>query len=97
MKMMYIRDEQPNTSCDLLKKIKDVEVERDNDILVEFDSVKLTNESFNLLTQLPQIIANDEELEEGSFELGIFKITINKIKTYEKDLIINENTMFNTN
>ena len=29
----------------------------------------------------------DEELEEGEFDLGIFKIKINRIKTYEKNLI----------
>ena len=29
-----------------------------------------------------------EELEEGKFDLGIFKITINNLKTYEEDLII---------
>ena len=89
MQMMYTKDEQPNTTCNLSEKIKDVVVKKNNDILVEFDSVKLTNESFNLLTQLPQILANDEELEKGSFRLDIFKITINSLETYEEENIIN--------
>jgi glycosyltransferase involved in cell wall biosynthesis len=94
MQMMYTRDEQPNTTRNLLERIKDIGVKKNNDILVEFDSVKLTNESFNILVQLPHILSNDEQLEVGEFELGIFKIKINKIKTYEEELIVNENTMF---
>ena len=38
-------------------------------------------------TQLSEILAVDDELETGEHELQIFKITINKIKTYEEDLI----------
>jgi glycosyltransferase involved in cell wall biosynthesis len=97
MQMMYTRDEQPNTTRNLLERIKDIGVKKNNDILVEFDSVKLTNESFNILVQLPHILSNDEQLEVGEFELGIFKIKINKIKTYEEELIVNENTMFDAN
>ena len=44
---------------------------------------------FQMLQQLPEILSNDEELEVGSFTLGIFEVTINKIKTYEDDLIKN--------
>jgi len=43
-----------------------------------------------MITSLSEILANDE-LEIGEFELGIFKVAINKIKTYEKDLIICKN------
>jgi len=38
------------------------------------------------ISQLSEILANDE-LEIGAFELDIFEIQINKIKTYEKELI----------
>ena len=58
-----------------------------NDILVEFDGRELTAEQFNYIAQLPEILANDEELEVGEFNLGIFRIVINKIKTYEEELI----------
>ena len=44
-------------------------------------------EGKELLNELPEILANDEELEVGEFELGIFRIKINKIKTYERELI----------
>jgi hypothetical protein len=73
---------------DLKDRVKSrLEDTHDNDILVEFDSGELNEEQFGFLTQLPEILDNDENLEEGSFNLGIFKITINKIKTYEGDLI----------
>ena len=42
-----------------------------------------------MIQQLSEILANDE-LEVGSFELDIFEISVNKIKTYEKELIKND-------
>ena len=44
-------------------------------------SEEFTNEQFNIIAQLSEILANDDELEVGEFNLGIFKITVNKIKT----------------
>ena len=52
-----------------------------------FDVNELNQEQFNYLCQLPEILSNDEELDVGEFDLGIFKITINKVKTYEQELI----------
>ena len=83
----YIKDEQPNTTYDLTKRVYSIHSEIQNDIEIRFDAKALTQEQFNYIVQLPEILANDEELEEGSFTLGIFEITINKIKTYEEDLI----------
>ena len=84
---MYIRGEQENTIFDLGDKVKDINQPKNNDIIVEFDVRDLTPEQFNYIAQLSEILANDGELEKGSFELGIFKVTINKIKTYEEELI----------
>ena len=86
----YITTEQENTMFDLKERVKSrIEETTDNDIIVEFDAKEFTPEQFNYLAQLSEILANDEELEVGEFDLGIFKITINKIKTYEKELIKN--------
>ena len=82
----YIDREQSNTLYDLNDRIFSIDVDVQNDVEVRFDGSKLTNESFQYIQQLPEILANDK-LEVGSFELGIFEININKIKTYEKDLI----------
>tara|TARA_R100000805_G_scaffold18660_1_gene24144 strand:- start:5054 stop:6220 length:1167 start_codon:yes stop_codon:yes gene_type:complete len=83
----YIDKEQPNTLYDLNDRIFSIDVDVQNDIEVRFDGSKLNDVNFGILQQLPEILANDEELGKGSFELDIFEITINKIKTYEEDLI----------
>ena len=61
-----------------------------NDITLEFDAGDFNNESFNIITSLSEILANDEELngiEPEEFELDVFRITINSLRTYEKELI----------
>ena len=65
----------------------DGEARLDNDIVVEFDASKLTNDNFQFLTQLPEILQNSGEVGEV-MEYDIFEIIINSLKTYEKDLII---------
>ena len=82
----YLDLEQQHTTINLADKIKVIGYNvPDNDIVVEFDTTKLNQELFKLLTQLPEIIA--ESGEAGTFELDIFKITINNMTTYEHDLI----------
>ena len=83
----YIEKEQSNTLFDLGKRIQSIYGKKINDVEVRFDGDKLTNQNFQYIQQLSEILANDDELEVGSFELDIFEISINKIKTYEKDLI----------
>ncbi len=85
----YIGKEQKNTLYNLQSKIwyNHGEARLDHDIVVEFDASKLTNDNFQYLTQLPEILSADKWLELGEFELDIFRIIISKIKTYEKDLI----------
>jgi GT2 family glycosyltransferase len=84
----YIEQEQPNTSSDLTKRVLHVKhnyPEGENDIVVEFDATKLTQQSFQLLQQLPDIIKESGEV--GVFELEIFKIKIQNILEYQNDLV----------
>jgi glycosyltransferase involved in cell wall biosynthesis len=82
----YIDLEQKNTKINLKDKIKLIGHNTpDNDITVEFDATKLTQESFGTLTQLPDIITNSGEL--GEFELDIFEVSIVNLSTYEHELI----------
>jgi glycosyltransferase involved in cell wall biosynthesis len=85
----YISKEQKNTLYYLQSKVwyNDGEARLDNDIVVEFDASKLTNDNFQFLTQLPEILQNSGEVGEV-MEYDIFEIIINSLKTYEKDLII---------
>jgi hypothetical protein len=84
----YYDAEQKNTSYDLKKRILTTKYNDpidENDIIVEFDGTRLTNDSFNILTNLSDIITESGEV--GIFELDIFKITINQIESNIKSLI----------
>jgi glycosyltransferase involved in cell wall biosynthesis len=84
----YVETEQANTKFDLSKRvltIKSNDPVGENDIVVEFDATKLTNNNFQLIQQLSEIIQESGEI--GEFELDIFKIKIKSLETYEKDLI----------
>jgi GT2 family glycosyltransferase len=88
----YYENEQKNTSYDLKKRIltsKFNDPIGENDIIVEFDGTQLTNNSFNILQQLPDIITESGEV--GTFELDIFKITIHKIESLTNNLIFISN------
>tara|TARA_A100001201_G_scaffold59648_1_gene57111 strand:- start:6253 stop:7140 length:888 start_codon:yes stop_codon:yes gene_type:complete len=82
----YISDEQKNTKFDLSKKLHhEYHSKQDNDILVEFDALKLNQDNFQILVNLSEIIRDSGEV--GEMELDIFKFKIKSLKTYEKDLI----------
>ena len=84
----YIEQEQPNTLFDLRQRVNSKMNDHTNDIVVEFNGREFTPKQFNYIAQLPEILSNDEELEIGEFELGIFTVKVNKIKTYEEELIV---------
>ena len=60
-------------------------------IIVEVDAKTFTQQDFQYIQQLSEILAESVFLEEdmgAQFEVGNLKLTINNIDTYEKDLII---------
>ena len=61
-----------------------------NNILIVIDGIQFNNEDFRHIQQLAAIISNDKELEIGTFQLGNLQMTINELKTYEKELIYNQ-------
>ena len=84
----YIAVEQVNTKYNLKDRVRTYnfnDEDKPNNIIVEFDGSKLTNENFQLLQQLPQIIKETSEL--GQFEIDIFKITIKDLTEYQNNLI----------
>tara|TARA_Y100000593_G_C4322004_1_gene344302 strand:+ start:7494 stop:8675 length:1182 start_codon:yes stop_codon:yes gene_type:complete len=86
----YINQEQENTLLDLRERVKPFYEEKTNDIIVKFDAKEMTPEQFKIISQLSEILSNDEGIEEdtvGEFDIGIFKITINSTRTYEEGLI----------
>ena len=78
--------EQEDTSYDLYDKFLKYDDDKENGILVEIDGKNFTQQDFGYIQQLAEIIADSGE--PGAFNLGNLKITINSLKTYEKELII---------
>lgn len=84
----YIQIEQSNTKYDLKKRVHSIEnsdVKDYMDITVEFDANNFTQNSFNIIQNLSDIITESGEV--GEFTLDCFTITIQFLETYEKNLI----------
>jgi GT2 family glycosyltransferase len=84
----YIDKEQPNTKFDLTKRVLHVghnDPHGENDIVVELDKLRLTNQDFAYIQQLPAIFHDSGGI--GEFQLGNLKLTVYSIETYEKNLI----------
>ena len=81
----YIEEEQPNTKFDLSKKLHSLYTEPDNDVVIRFDAGKLNQSNFQILVNLSEILQQSGEV--GEMELEIFEFYINKLDTYEKELI----------
>jgi len=84
----YYEKEQPNTLYDLSKRVLSIKYNDpigENDIVVEFNAQDITQNSFNIIQNISDIITESGEV--GTFELDCFKITINNMETYEKNLI----------
>ena len=58
------------------------------DIIVEVDGNNFTQQDFQIIQQLNDIIKDSGEI--GQFELGNLKITINSLKEYQNELIKNK-------
>ena len=88
----YYETEHKNTSYDLKKRVLNTkwnDPQGENDIVIEFDAKQLTQQSFNIIEQLAEIIKESGEV--GEFELDVFKISINSLTEYQKDLIVCKN------
>jgi len=84
----YVEMESGNTHYDLSKRIAFIGNQTPSDyedIIVEFDATKLTNENIQFLFQLPSVLKDSGQI--GKMEWDIFYITINSLKEYQADLI----------
>ena len=86
----YIEQEQPNTDFKLGKRIHTQYTNPKNDIVVRFDASKMTQDSWNIIQNLSEIIKDSGQI--GVMNLDIFNFEIRNLKTYEKDLIICKTT-----
>jgi len=85
----YIRNEQLNTMYDLTKRVFSIQdpLSSAGDIIVEFNGQSLSGDDFkDFITNLSLIL--DQGIEEGGeYNYGIFKLKVNKLQHYEKELI----------
>jgi hypothetical protein len=81
----YINVEQKNTKFNLTKKLKRYEDQKLNDIIIEFDATKISNNSFEFFNMIQLMLEDSGQL--GTLEYDIFKLRINKLNTYSKQLI----------
>jgi len=79
----YIKEESKNTSFNLISRLYDNE---EHDVTVRFDCAKLTNDNFNILRNLSEIL-DESELEIGTYEVDIFTIKVRNVKYYESSLV----------
>ena len=83
----YKLTEQSMTSFDLSERVLPYNNEKQNNVLIELNE-SFNQQDFDYISNLSQILANDKDLEKGTFELGNLKITIINLETYEKELIL---------
>jgi glycosyltransferase involved in cell wall biosynthesis len=81
----YILAEQKNTAFKLNERIFGVAVDPTTDVVVEFDGKLFTENHFQIISNLSDIIT--ETNETGNFEIDIFKVNIKKISSIESKLI----------
>lgn len=81
----YLEAEQKKTKFDLSKRIKHINADKTNDVIIEFDATSFTTQHLNLIKQLPLMIRDSGEI--GAMEFDIFRLDIKKLETLEKKLI----------
>jgi glycosyltransferase involved in cell wall biosynthesis len=88
----YIANEQPNTSIDLRTRVMSIEYNEANhynDVIVTIDCNKFTNQDFEYIQLLPELIKETNDL--GVFKIGAqenLKIEIQNLSEYQNQLIV---------
>ena len=84
----YLYQEKSETSYDLGDKIRNInnyDRAKENEILIAIDGNNITNQDFQILQQLSEIIQDSGE--KGEFNIGNLDIKIFNTTTYENKLI----------
>jgi hypothetical protein len=83
--ILYKKSVKINNPTPQLEQILEPWFNGGKDIIVEVNSNNFTQQDFQIIQQLNDIIKENGEI--GEFELGNLKITINSINEYQNDLI----------
>jgi glycosyltransferase involved in cell wall biosynthesis len=88
---VYKKSIKINNSNPHLEQVLEPWFNGGNDIIVEIDGNTFTQQDFQYLQQINDIIYENNEL--GYFELGNIIIQVNSLESFEKDLIFIPNTI----
>ena len=83
--LLILAKDNRKLGSELKKQYNKNNNEKQNEIIISFDSNQLNQNNFQLIQQLPDIIKDNGEV--GSFELDIFKIDIIQMNEYQDTLI----------
>ena len=83
----YFREEGENSGYDLGGKLLTTDFKPHNDVLIEFDANQMTQESYNIFLQFPNILEESGE-PNSDFVLDIFKVKT-KLLDNQVDLLVN--------
>ena len=82
----YLDKEQSNTTYNLTTRIKTTPLQTlENEIIVEIDRNTFTQQDYQILQQLSQIIKDSGEI--GEFQIGNLKIAIQEMNEYQNSLV----------
>lgn len=88
----FVDNLQPGTPFDMEKRVKKLSDEKPNEILVTFDSKKLTQQNFQVITNLSKILKDSGEL--GTLEFDIFTVEVKGLTTFQDKLINNDSEYY---
>jgi len=83
----YLKEEGDKSGFDLGGKLLTRDFKPHNDVLIEFDALQMTQESYNIFLQFPEILGESGE-PNSDFILDIFKIKT-KLLDNQVDLLVN--------
>jgi len=83
---LFLKLIQPTTKFNLSKKIKPIDTQLENDVIITFDASKIVDNSLNLISTIADSLTHNN-VEVGKFEYDIYQIEVRAVNTYEDKLI----------
>lgn len=90
----YIQTEQSNTSFDLWDRLNHLSsnIEDRHDVIVYIDGHRFDGDDFYYIQQLSNILTENQPEEGCEFQIGHLRLKVNRLKTYEHELIVCDNS-----
>lgn len=83
----YIQSEQPTTNTILASKIKTLEEEPQNDILIDLDGKTFNQQDFAFLQEMSSIIQQSGQIGQSKLGHSNIYVTINKLDEFQNELV----------